>query len=298
MKIAIITVFSSRNHGSYWQARTLYDYLEELGHEVWFFDTKARDMNEGIIKPMTAEAIKSLLRGRLSKAKLTNSNKKVFINNLSNVKILSDREKLTDFDYLVFGSDEIWNVKRKNNRDFPVFWGVGFDGVKKISYAPSINMATKEDLLECGFDEALKSFSSVSVRDKHSAEVIREIYDKEVVQVLDPTFLFDKAYYKRFKYEKVDGKYIAVYMFDISDEIYRKLREIADMLKMKLVRIGGYDKRFDKCVVSENVFSYFLDADYVVANSFHGTAFSINFNKEFYVFERQYITDNQSTRII
>ena len=289
MKVAIVTVFSSKNFGSYWQSRTLYDYLTSLGHDVYFLDTKARDVYTGITRPLVRSTIKSAITGNTKRANFDFRVLKAYLGNLKEVKVVSPETVRNEFDYIVFGSDEIWNASRDDMRAFPVFWGEGFDNIKKVSYAPSINKATEEDLLACGFKDALKSFSRVSVRDKYSREVVSRIYDGEVEQVLDPTFLFDESYYRKIPYKKIEEPYIAVYMFWISDEMFARLKKIADIMGKKLVRVGSYDERFEQCVLAKNPFVYYLDADYVIANTFHGTAFAINFNKQLIVLNNNHV---------
>ena len=283
MKVAIVTVFSSRNFGSYWQSRTLYDYLTSLGHDVYFLDTKARDVNTEIRKPFMKSIVRDAIKGKFEKSKFDFHVLKMYLGNLKEVRVIDAETVRKDFDYMVFGSDEIWNVSRENMRAYPVFWGEGYNNIKKVSYAPSINAATKEELEACGFKEALADFSSISVRDGYSQEVISQLYDGTVEKVMDPTFLFDESYYRQIPYEKIEGSYIAVYMFKITDEMYVKLRKIADLMGKKLVRVGAYDARFDQCVLAKNPFVYYLDADYVIANTFHGTAFAINFSRQLIV---------------
>lgn len=289
MKIAIVTVYSSKNFGSYWQSRTLYDYISSLGHDVYFLDTESRDIKKGIKKPLTRAIIKSALKGDLKCASFKFNELKIFMENLKEVKTVNADTVRESFDYIIFGSDEIWNVSRENMKAFPVFWGKGFDKIKKISYAPSINQATEKQLIDCGFKEALLSFTKISVRDKYSREIISKIYNGEVEQVLDPTFLVESGYYGKIKYKKICEPYIAVYMFWIDDEMFRRLRKIADIMGKRLVRVGTYDSRFDQCVLAKNPFIYYLDADYVIANTFHGTAFAINFKKQLIVLNNNHV---------
>ena len=279
MKIAIVTVYGGHNYGSYWQGRTLYDYLITLGHDVYFYDTNSRN-----IKFFLVTALKSAVKLNIKKSIFYFRLHRYFKNNLKEVKAINSKKDLADFDLMIFGSDEIWNVKRDDMRSYPEFWGLGFEGIKKISYAPSINLATSEDLRKNGFENALNDFFAVSVRDEFSASEIRKIFKGEVCEVLDPTFLFDDSYYKKMPMQPIKDSYIGVSYFDLTDEEYVKMRSLADFLKLKLVRIGAYDKRFDQCIISKNVFCYFLNADYIITNTFHGTAFSINFNKQLIVF--------------
>jgi polysaccharide pyruvyl transferase WcaK-like protein len=277
MKIAILTVHGGKNFGSYWQARALYDYLAGLGHDVFLYDSKTRNL-----RPLLVYSLKAAARLQFKKSLFNLKLYSLFKKDHKAVKMISSKKQLAGFDLMFYGSDEIWNVRREDMRSHPEFWGVGFDNIKKIAYAPSINYATAKDLLECGVKEALADFSAVSVRDSHSAEEIRKIYDGKVYEVLDPTFLHDRSYYEKIPYKPVDFKrYIGIYYFNLSDAVVETLRRFADSKGMKLVCIGSYNSRVDACVASENAFCYFLNADYIITNTFHGTAFSINFGKQF-----------------
>ncbi len=289
MKIAIVTVYSSKNFGSYWQSRTLCDYLKSLGDEVSFLDTKARNTFFRITKPILISVLKSLIKGKINKAKFELNVLKIFKNNLSKLNIVDSSTVLSKYDCMVFGSDEIWNVTRDDMIKFPVFWGVGFDGIKKISYAPSINEASLEDMKKCNFGDALSSFAHVSVRDKYSVGEVSKVYNGNVELVIDPTFLVNKDYYDQIPYDAIDYPYIAVYMFCVSDEQYAYLRKVADLLGKKLVRVGNYDERFDRSVLAENPFIYYKDADYVIANTFHGIAYAINFGKQLIALNNNYL---------
>lgn len=284
MKIGIVTVHGGKNYGSYWQARVLHDYLTSLGHDVYFYDSKSRS-----IKPLLRNSIKALLKLDLKKSAFFLRMYRFFKHNLDEVQTVHSKKELNDFDLMVFGSDEIWNVARSDMASQEEFRGIGFNNIKKIAYAPSINYATADELHKYGFDNALKSFSAVSVRDSYSVSEIRKIYSGEIHEVLDPTFLFDKQYYSKIPFTPIKERYIGVYYFDVSDDAYQKMRSLANTLGLKLVRIGTYDARFDECVISKNAFCYFLDAEYIISNTFHGTAFSINFSKQFIILDYHHV---------
>ena len=226
MKVAIITVYNSPNFGSVWQAKALYDKLCMLEHDVYIYDTKARSTWRGILYPEILSIIKSILTFRIKKAKFKYRRIISFMKLFSSMRIVADKDFLTGCDIVVFGSDEIWNVKRDEMRDNTIFWGDGIVGAKKVSYAPSINTSSYKDLIEFGSKKLLDDFFAISVRDQWSLNQISMITKKNVTIVLDPTFLHDLSYYNSYKRRKTQAGYIALYYFNVDKEKQELLRKI------------------------------------------------------------------------
>lgn len=287
MKIAIITVFGTRNFGSFWQAKALGDALKEYGHEVYYFDTKARTKWSQFVKPTFERKIKSLLKLNFKKYKFADEAKKIYLKNLKELNIFDSYEELKCMDKIVFGSDEIWNVRRKVNYEYPVLWGQGIDNNNKYSYAVSINDSNEEDLLGYNFDETLKSFQMISVRDVWSKNCIEKLTEKPVSLVVDPTLLWSKEYYLKKAIPPIKSGYVAIYMFDITKDEFSVIKKFADSQKKRIVNVGSWDDQADENVISAVPFNFFMGADYIFTNTFHGTIFSINYNRPFVVINRE-----------
>lgn len=281
MKIAIITVFNSPNLGSCWQARALYTVLKKLGHEVVIYDTKARNTWKQVEKPLLLIAGKAMLTARFNKARFHYEKLKAFRKNYAAMQINDKPSYLGQCDIVIFGSDEIWNVQREEMSINTVFWGNGIEGAKKVSYAVSVNNATYEELLSFGAEKYLQDFKYISVRDKWSAEQIKGLCKQKIACVVDPTLLLDSSYYQNFKRKNVEEGYIALYYFGVDEQIKETVQALAKKTNKKVISIGVWLDWCDDCVVGENPFSYYLDADYVITNTFHGTAFAINLEKNF-----------------
>lgn len=285
MKIGIITVYNSPNFGSCWQARALYTKLIQMGHTPVMIDAGTRSVFHRIIKPSVLSISKAIVSLNIKKARFQYKRLQSFRNNYKSMKICADMSQLDNFDIVVLGSDEIWNVDRKEMRDFPIFWGK--DVVcKKISYAPSINTATKESLLAYGVVELLKEMAAISVRDRWSREQLIGLTDRNISCVIDPTLLLEpNYYYNNFNAtDFIKGKYIALYFFNFTEESKRLIKKIAAIMQMKIVSIGSWMDWCDYSVVDENPFIYYKNAALIITNTFHGTAFSINLSKDFICF--------------
>ena len=127
MRICIITVYNSNNYGAFFQAFALKEYLEMDGHEVFFLKHKARNLTKMTLKKIVKKISHLDNFGYLFQIRKM----EVFRKSIFNFKecFLQDLEKM---DVILWGSDEIWNVARKNVRKFPFFFGVNVNCQKKL----------------------------------------------------------------------------------------------------------------------------------------------------------------------
>lgn len=280
MKIHIFTVYNSRNFGSYLQATALQNALNKYG-AVDFVDTKTRCTE----KFKNQELCKNVFKLQFKRAIFEYQTSMYFLEKQKLLPVIQMDDVISD-DICVFGSDEIWNVARRAFSDYPIFWGKGFERNPKFSYAPSVNYATEQQLMEYGAKDFLSKFISVSVRDNYTKEALESICGKQIEKVIDPTMLFTKDHYLScFRQEKIPyKKYIAVYSyFSKNDDRVRKIKQLARKLGKKLVSVGLYNNWCDYCAISPdlNPFVYYENADFVISNTFHGIAFAITFQKNF-----------------
>lgn len=281
MNITIITVYNSQNHGSFLQAKALSNLLSNYG-EVSFLDENYRKLtfiNTLRIAKMHLNGIKELsLCVKIVKFDISE-----YFRFKKCWKTLRIKSKKSDTDVYVLGSDEIWNIRRREC-SFPSFYGYGLNK-PIISYAPSINNASVNDFKnKKNYVDSLKNVFAVSVRDNKSKIVIDEILDRNVDVVLDPTLLFD-APKVPFEYHK---KYIAVYAFD--NQLTNS--NVEDIMKFSLDhdfdligagRVIPWCKMFTTSI-DGNPFYIYSNASYVICSTFHGTAYAINYHKNFAVF--------------
>ena len=288
-KIYVVTVFNSLNSGSFLQATSLYRAISDLGYEVSFLDTGARNL----WKQASVEFVYMLKNKNFAAAfgkykqaiALTKELKRY-----NRTKI--GKLKESDENVFILGSDEIWNVARKDMAKNPIFWGKGLNMKKCISYAPSINNAKEEHLKQYDFvKEAMDTLFAVSVRDHYSFETLRKITDRDIIEVCDPTLLVDPHDYYDLKSDIKIDNYILVYMYAkaFSKKDVVALKEFAKEKGKKLVAFGS---NFKWCDLNVNgtpwdFLSYIEGADYVCTGTFHGTLFSALFKKRFVVVENK-----------
>ncbi len=186
----------------------------------------------------------------------------------------------------IVGSDQVWRPWCS-----PYIENCFFDFVDnstiKIAYAASfgtdqweINTEKTEKIKELA-----KRFKAISVREESGVGLCRDYLGIESEHVLDPTLLLSSEDYLKLidSEPKREGKYIAVYVLDLDRQKERKIKKIAKDKGFKIVRIGQMHKdRFDSV---ESWISGIANAECVITDSFHGTVFSLIFNKPVNVLE-------------
>lgn len=198
------------------------------------------------------------------------------------------------YDYFLSGSDQVWNVGLTKHN---LYYLLNFvtDPSKKISYAASFGRVnfTKNDIGI--FKKELGSFKQLLVREKSGQDLLAQHCGLDADVVLDPTLLlnrdaWEKLASKSHRNKQQDEKYVLVYTVDPPYLLHEVALKYARQHNFKIIFVG-YDKNINvngekiqtkiDCGPYEFV-DYFLNAEMVFTNSFHGTIFSINLNIPFY----------------
>ncbi len=191
---------------------------------------------------------------------------------------------------LVVGSDQIW---RPVMYDAVKYYFLGFAGdsdILRIAYAPSVALDEwpyKEDVT-VQLRELIKKFSAVSVREESSVKLIKDNLGVEAQWVLDPTMLLKKEDYivvcKNVK--KSNDPYVFAYILDMTDDKRKMAETVAKQLSCGVRYLTAEKVKAEDTV--EKWLANFRDAKYVITDSYHGTAFSLIFQKEFCCFYNKY----------
>lgn len=209
-------------------------------------------------------------------------------------------QKCPKADVYVSGSDQLWNYKHNEGVDKHYF----FDGIqgKKIAYASSIGMTKLPDDYSNYMKQALQQFTAISVRESSAVDLLAQ-WGIKSTQLIDPTLMLNKESWAQYASKRlVKAPYLFVYLpYNVNNKetVYNTVRKIASKNKIKVISFSWNhqkDKFADKTIIFADpgdILSLFIHADQVVTNSFHGTAFSINLNKQFWV----YMPSHFSTRL-
>lgn len=292
MKIGILTFHRAINYGALLQAYALEKVLNDIGAEAEIIDYRAPYIENLYYKGNPRNNFNKKLKflvGRVKSSKKYNKFK-MFVNKhikLSPTYKNSVELKENDKQYRMYisGSDQVWNPDCSG---FDKVYFLDFTAKeKKASYAASIGTKTINKKYETEALKLIADYSYISVREKQGKEYLENNNIISSVEI-DPTLLLDKTYWvkisKKTKYQK--EKYILLYMLVYSESLVQFAKKLAKEKGCKLIRIGrGHDKEiiYAPGIGPDEYISLINDAEYVVTNSFHGTAFSINLNKRFFV---------------
>lgn len=302
-KIGTITFHSSYNYGSCLQAYALQEFVKSLSEDINYEIINYRSFEQKKMYKSCFEKkdLKSFLK-RIYFYKNKNNLIKAsnlfesFINDKLDISNeISTKQEVLEicqkYDYIISGSDQIWNIKIK---DFFDGYYLNFKTkAKKIAYAPSLGPKKQEFSRE--EKEKLKKFLNdydyISVRENGSADKIKGITGINPVVLVDPTMLLTSEDWIKLisKDRIIKDDYIFLYNLKNDSSIYKMVEFIRNKTNLKIVvpRFGY------KCEILKGYEVYyatgpleFLNLIYysklTLSSSFHGTVFSILLNKPFF----------------
>lgn len=206
-----------------------------------------------------------------------------------------DSETL-DYDTYIAGSDQIWNYKNSDRVDvFFLMFSNRFNA-KKISYAASFSVSSIPMEYQSDYRKWINNIEYLSVREYEGVSIVREITGRNAKLVCDPTLLISSeewlnVFDSQMIVPQVCGKYVVIYSMSRSSRVFDIARSIAHKLgDIKIYNIKLNFTRSKEIGIEQLEFLsphqwvwLIANAEYVVTDSFHGTAFSVNFNKMFTV---------------
>ena len=298
MKIGIFTQALTTNYGGILQNYALQQVVKGMGHEVYTFD---------ICKPSwkawSIPAIKCVIKKCLGKAaKFPTSTSTIkrrerplrrFVK--SHIHVTTPRVKLPtaemvdrySLDGIIVGSDQVWRPRYNHGYIDQLYLAFVQDrNIKRVAYAASFGTDeweyTKEEEIACA--ALAKKFNGISVRENSGVALCCDHLGVEAVHVLDPTLLLDSTHYAGLcKHIAKREPFVFAYILDQSENKVAEIKQFAASKGLPyFIMSAGPNVSEDDSI--EKWLSYFRDAQYIVTDSFHGTAFSIIFNKDFYVF--------------
>lgn len=281
----IITFQRAINFGAALQSYALQEFIKKQNYNAGIYD---------YIKPVTI-GINATLKGKVKKI-LTKFTRDKKAKSREVQKYAEFREKYFNLNLdiksriFVTGSDQVWNLN--SSMDSMFFLQFLDESVCKISYAASMAKTDipndRKDLVK----KYLKTFDAISVREEGIKESLTPLCDKDISVNVDPTLLHDKTFYRNIA-SPVDGipeKYILAYILHIpknGNKLIKWLRRETGLPVVLLDSSGAVGMVIKNNMVVRDAgpqeFVYLFDnAECVVTTSFHGTCFSLIFEKEFY----------------
>jgi len=299
---ATITFHASHNYGSALQAYALQQTVLSLGIKNQIINLRTERQKEVYSVFTKRKGVRYLFKNLAHLAYYSSLKEKhtKFESFIKSHLITTEQEFLDSddikknappFDYYIAGSDQIWNPIPE---DFD--WAYYLDFVKegkKTSYAPSFGPLSLKGNTEINqkIKDLLCDFDSLSVREKRASEAVWELCKIKAPVVCDPTLLLTKEEWTRLSSEEmqVEGKYIFLYTLFANKEIIKIAKILSKKTGLPVV-VSNFSNQYD--IVNSFVKKYqtgpqdFLhlikNAEFVLTSSFHGTVFSLIFQKPFF----------------
>lgn len=304
-KVDVLTIHFGINHGSVLQCYALTSVLTDMGADVEVIDyvpPRYKMWNNVNIKfpnkPLlwrTAYFLASSLIRFPQKLIF----RRYLRSHISLTRRFSNKREMNDAgldaDVYIVGSDQVWNSTYNGAADDSYFLPFAPEGKVKASYAASIGRDELDSDEGSKFRKELASFNGVSVRETRAQELLNEAGVSARVD-LDPVFFFSADRWRKLaSSKKYSDRYVLVYVIAQNyEEMVGQARQIADALGVKLyvlsvkpIHSEGVDRNFIFSNPSDFL-GLFDQAEFVISNSFHGTAFSIIFGKRFLTYATKY----------
>lgn len=298
-RVSLITIFDVANFGTYLQAFATAVTLQDMGAKVEIVHYERPFKNTILLrrnillrglyylyfKLRGFDGILFTHRCRRFVSKYAKISRTYF-----SLKELQDKPPRADV-YMT-GSDQVWNTDHNQGLDETYYLSYAPEGKKKVSYAASIGQDSIPEEYKKRIRELLAQYDAISVREDKAVELLSQLGIK-ATQVLDPTLLLAKEQWSKYASKRLENEdYLLVYSVEPT-EYDKKVSETAKIIaakkNLRIVSVSnfGKDKRIPGCdryfdfALPQDFLSLMLHASFVVASSFHGTAFAINFNRQF-----------------
>lgn len=323
-KIGIVTPYKGYNFGTSLQAYAVKEFISNIGYEPYVIGKKSfingRDISlkklfimftRSIIRPKVFKNTFFSYKNNLIKDMSSISKNKFFefqnelaihYHSYSELKKLGVNDK---FLFFTCGSDQIWNTT--NLYLEPLYYLQFAPNEKKVAFSPSFG---KSDIPKYNFNPIKKriiTFCKLSSREESGVNLIAEMTKRKADCLVDPTLLLDKTKWQQLIKNQGSNKskYILLYFLDTPNDYVIELLKKSNDKNYKFISLNYTYEQYANIAVKKvdagpkEFLEYINGAEFVLTDSFHGTVFSINFHKNFYVFNRNYgAAVNQSTRII
>ena len=298
MNIGIFTFPNSTSYGAVLQMYALYHAVEKLGHcpEVINYQNdymkKQKHTSRGSwLKRTTGKLLHYRLYNNFQRFEKKQMLRypRTLISNSSQLEELAER-----YSAVICGSDQVWNPDITGG-DLSYFLDFCDANTNRVAYAPSFGHSEFSDDFQNAICCDLKKFHALSAREAPGQTLVSKLTEKDVPLVCDPTFLLCAEDWTSLEKAHPAGnsEYVLYYTVRSSAALWNRCKAFTKKNGLKIVVVGGNvlkqwlekDEKIQYAVdIGPEEWLYLLHhARYVFTNSFHGTAFSINYHKDFYV---------------
>ena len=286
LKIGVLTFHRCINYGSYWQARCLAEGLQARGHQAVILDHDSDRVNrvewtcafQPVLPTTVPKSDYPLYREKILK----------FFQTFKSLPLsprfqLENPAEMEEYDMVVVGSDEVWNLSHPWFGGCSIFYGDGLKAQRLVSYAASFGNYDASWGMEPAWAEKLRNFSMISVRDENSQTIIKNALGFVPEMVLDPCLQFPVHPEER-NLNQLQKPYVAVYGHNFTESFAREIRNWANSRNLPLISIGYRNDWADEqwLTADPHDFAHFMaQSEAVATNFFHGCVFALRNAKPF-----------------
>ena len=312
LKIGIVTIFKADNYGAELQAYALQRKLDLMGHDSELIDYPfykhrsyvkcqmsrplfdiglANKLKERVYPTLQGMRGLPTYRARVRRRRRMEDfhKKHTRLTTETFVSMEALYAAMHPYDVFMVGSDQVWNPRMNSSLD-PYFLTFAPPGKRRVSYASSFGVSELPVSVKQVYANRLDAFSSLAVRERQGVDIIRGLLGRSAEQVLDPTLLLESDVWADVAIIPAASEpYVLLYELMRCPGISVVGRRVASQIKnAKIVRLGGGYCRSANGILNvtdagpSEFIGLFQNAAAVVTNSFHGTAFAVNFQKPFY----------------
>lgn len=300
MKIAILTQELWGNYGGILQNYALQIVLKRMGHDpytVCYYGKSFRNWMWEVLKYFVKVIINhpnkrfGLKKFSFYQYNHNRGNGAFCIKYIQRSKpmrgINTNAKFISEYDAFIVGSDQVWrpryNLGRKSDYMYLEFLKDN-SSVKKIAYAASFGVDEWEydEQQTEKYQELIKQFDAISVRESSGVELCTKYLHADAIQVLDPTLMLSAEDYRSLipEEENVSRGDVCTYILDMTAEKQALIESFCSKNGLTWYAVGVPSHNGDFPSM-ESWLAGFANAKYVITDSFHGSVFSIIFNKPF-----------------
>lgn len=287
MKIGILTFHDADNYGAMLQAYALQQTLKKLRMDNELIDIEREPKSDAKLpeKGPMAVFMKRVTEAGRKRKTLFDAFREEYLE-ISPKYRKDEVMRLNDeYSFFVAGSDQVWNFKIPDVD--PRYFLPFASNDKKYSYAASFGGSEVPEKVSTWCGEQLKTFQKISVREDGGSRIVKTLTGREAQVHADPTLLLKKEDWESISEER-EGSYILLFLLVYDEEAVNRAKEIAKQRNLELKTItAAFIPQLGMSSWSDvgvpEWITWVRNSKYVVTNSFHGTVFSIIFEKEFEV---------------
>ena len=308
MKVGIITILKVNNYGAELQAYATQAVLKKMGYDAEIIDylfyknkNYQRTKESAPFFPFPVSVrLKEWVYPKLAWLKALSyrqanrEREKRFADfhkeNTSLSKTYHSIEELysakMDYDVYMTGSDQVWGPVMDGTYDSAYCLSFTNDCDRRVAFAASFGRTEFTETIEAYYKKWLSQYHAISVREDSAVQLLAA-WGINAQQVVDPTLVLDHTYWDTLALPIKEQKYILIYQIGHNKKMDAYAKAVAKRAGLPLVRVsasfhqiirGG---KFKFCPDIGEFLSYIRNAQCLITDSFHGTAFALNFNTPF-----------------